>query len=59
MELFVIAGLVQPVKRKKAPIIIAAVAGAVLLIALCAAGFVMIRNLVNFVQEREDDRGSL
>ena len=58
MELFVIAGLVQPVKRKKAPIIIAAVAGAVLLIALCAAGFVMIRNLVNFVQEREDDRGS-
>lgn len=51
MELFVIPGIVQPVKKSRTPVIIAAAIGAVLLIAAGTAGFFLVRNVMNVARQ--------
>lgn len=56
MEVFVIPGLVQPVKKSKKPVILAAVIGACLLIAVGVAGFFLVRNVASMMEQSARSR---
>lgn len=51
MELFVIPGMVQPVKKSKTPVILAAVIGAILLILAGTVGFFLVRNVLDMAEQ--------
>ncbi len=51
MELFVIPGLVRPVKKSKTPVILAVVIGVVLLAAIGIGGFFLVRNVLNIAEQ--------